>query len=100
MTEAVNNGAVFTECSFRRAQFNVSVHRDAAVTNCIFSNCSFFDTQFIDCKLIGSTFDRSSYDLMKVASGNWSFVGLSGAIISHEQALMIATTLGLDVRPD
>lgn len=108
----------------------MSVHRDAAFTNCTFSHCSFFDTQFIDCKLIGSAFDRSTYDLRKVAGGNWSFVALpgawlgranftdcdlrgsdlsaldlqesvvTGAIISYEQALMIATTLGLDVRPD
>ena len=30
MTEVENAGAVFTECTFRRVRFNVSVHTDAA----------------------------------------------------------------------
>ena len=36
LTEVENTGAVFTECTFRRARFNVSVHTDAAFVNCTF----------------------------------------------------------------
>ena len=79
LTEVTNDGATFSECTFRRVQFNVSMHRDAAFINCIFSNCSFFDTQFTECKFVGSMFERCTYDLMKVTGGNWSFVGLPGA---------------------
>jgi fluoroquinolone resistance protein len=70
LTEVVNTGAVFTECSFRRTRFNASVHTDAAFTNCTFSACKLFDTSFVECKLLGSTFDRCSFDLMKVVGGN------------------------------
>lgn len=79
LTEAQNNGAVFTECTFRRCKFNVSVHKEAAFVNCTFKSCSFFDTKFIDCKFVGSMFDRCTYDLMEVSGGNWSHVGLPGA---------------------
>ncbi len=79
LTEVQNRGAVFSECTFRRAQFNCSVHTDAAFLNCTFIACSFFDARFTDCKLIGSMFDRCSYDLIQVAGGNWSHVGLPGA---------------------
>jgi fluoroquinolone resistance protein len=79
LTESVNNGAVFEECTFRRVLFNVSVHTDAAFVNCTFNQCSFFETLFKDCKLVGSMFDRCTYDLLKVDGGNWSFAGLPGA---------------------
>ena len=79
LTEAQNRGATFTECVFRRAQFNVSVHVDAAFVNCTFVNCSFFDARFTDCKFVGSMFDRCTYDVMQVAGGNWSHVGMPGA---------------------
>ena len=79
LTEVVNTGAVFTDCTFQRARFNVSKHQDAAFINCTFTACSFFDTTFTECKLVGSKFDRCTYDLMRVVGGNWSFVGLSGA---------------------
>lgn len=79
MTEVTNNGAVFTECTFRGARFNASVHSDAAFVNCTFGGCTFFDARFNQCKFVGSMFDRCTYDVMKVVGGNWSFVGLPGA---------------------
>ena len=79
LTEVQNTGAVFTECTFRRARFNVSVHTDAAFVNCTFRSCTFFDVRLTECKLVGSTFDRCTFELTRVAGGNWSFVGLSGA---------------------
>lgn len=79
LTEARNNGAVFTDCTFRRCKFNVSVHKDAAFVNCTFKSCTFFDTKFIECKFVGSMFDRCTYDLMEISGGNWSHVGLPGA---------------------
>jgi fluoroquinolone resistance protein len=79
LTEVENNGAVFTECTFRRARFNVSAHVGAAFVNCTFANCNFYDASFTDCKLVGSVFDRCTFDVMKVSGGNWSFVGLPGA---------------------
>lgn len=42
-------------------------------------NCNFFDAAFSDCKMVGSMFDRCSFDLTKVQRGNWSHVGLPGA---------------------
>lgn len=79
LTEVRDTGAVFTECTFRRVRFDVSVHTDAAFLNCTFRGCSFFDTRFAECKLVGSTFDRCTFDLTRVDGGNWSFVGLAGA---------------------
>lgn len=79
LTEAKLQGMTFNECVFRRAQFNCSVHRDGAFVNCTFTNCSFFETSFTECKLLGSTFDRCTFDLMRVTGGNWSHAGLAGA---------------------
>jgi uncharacterized protein YjbI with pentapeptide repeats len=79
MTEVEDDGASFTECTFRRARFNVSRHSDAAFVNCTFSACTFFDSSFNECKLVGSMFDRCTFDMMKVEGGNWSYVGLPGA---------------------
>jgi uncharacterized protein YjbI with pentapeptide repeats len=79
MTEVENAGAVFTECTFRRARFNVSAHADAAFLNCTFVNCDFFDARFTECKLVGSVFDRCTYDMLRVVGGNWSHVALPGA---------------------
>jgi fluoroquinolone resistance protein len=79
LTEVENDGAVFEECTFRRARFNASAHTDAAFLNCTFRNCNFFDARFTQCKLVGSMFDRCTFDIMKVVGGNWSLVGLPGA---------------------
>lgn len=79
LTEAENDGAVFTECTFRRAKFNASVHRNAAFVNCTFQNCNFYDARFTGCKLMGSLFDRCTFDNLVVEDGNWSFVGMPGA---------------------
>jgi fluoroquinolone resistance protein len=83
LTEARCRGMTFTECTFRRARFNCSSHADAAFVNCTFVNCNFFDARFADCKLVGSMFDRCTYDLMQVSGGNWSHVGLPGADLSR-----------------
>ena len=79
LTEVVNTGATFSECTFRRARFNASVHTDAAFMNCTFTNCNFFDAQFHQCKLVGSMFDRCTFEITKVVGGNWSLVGLPAA---------------------
>lgn len=34
MSEARNTGSIFTDCTFRNARFNESVHADAAFVNC------------------------------------------------------------------
>ncbi len=79
LTEASLSGMVFSECTFRRVQFNCSTHQDGAFVNCTFANCSFFETSLVGCKLMGSAFDRCTFDLMRVTGGNWSHVGLPGA---------------------
>ena len=83
LTEVTDDGAVFTECTFRRTKFNVSVHTSAAFVNCTFVNCDFFDARFTDCKLVGSMFERCTFDMLQVAGGNWSHVGLPGADLRH-----------------
>lgn len=67
MTEASNQGAVFTECSFRGVKFNASTHAHSAFLNCTFTRCTFFDATFTGCKLIGGMFDGGSSDLLKDA---------------------------------
>lgn len=79
LTEAENRGGVFEECTFRRGRFNASAHSGAAFVNCTFTGCSFYDASFTDCKLVGSMFDRCTYEIMRVEGGNWSFVGMPGA---------------------
>lgn len=79
LTETTGRGASFTECTFRRARFNASAHDGAAFVNCTFASCTFFDTRFTDCKLVGSMFDKCTFELLRVVGGNWSMVGLPGA---------------------
>lgn len=79
LTEAENRGAVFNECTFRRARFNASIHHSAAFVNCTFVSCNFFDSRFTECKLVGSMFDGCEFDQMHVVDGDWAFVGLPGA---------------------
>jgi uncharacterized protein YjbI with pentapeptide repeats len=79
MTEAVNRGAVFTECTFKGVRFNASSHQDAAFVNCTFTRSHLFDASFTNCKMVGTMFDGTSFDLMKADGGDWSFVGLPGA---------------------
>jgi fluoroquinolone resistance protein len=85
LTEVVNQGASFTECTFSNCRFNVSAHTDAAFVNCTFTNCSFFDATFTGCKMVGSMFDRCTFGLLKVRGGDWSFVGLPGADLSKSE---------------
>ncbi|MGH6808048.1 MAG: pentapeptide repeat-containing protein [Ensifer adhaerens] len=79
MTEATSAGAVFKECTFRRAKFNCSRHEGSAFINCTFVGCNFYDVIFNDCKFVGSMFDGCKFDATRVKGGNWSFVGLPGA---------------------
>ncbi|MEU0466018.1 pentapeptide repeat-containing protein [Amycolatopsis sp. NPDC006131] len=79
LSEAVTEGAVFTECTFRDSRFNASRHTGAAFLNCTFTGCSFFDATFTDCKTTGSMFDRCTFDLLTAEGGDWSFTGLPGA---------------------
>ncbi|SDY25940.1 Uncharacterized protein YjbI, contains pentapeptide repeats [Modestobacter sp. DSM 44400] len=83
LTEVVDTGAVFDECTFRDCRFNLSTHTDAAFLNCTFTGCSFFDATFVDCKVAGSMFDRCTFGLFTVRGGDWSFVGLPGADLSR-----------------
>ncbi|MFI6388993.1 pentapeptide repeat-containing protein [Nonomuraea sp. NPDC050547] len=79
MTEMINRGSAFEECTFSQVRFNVSEHDDSSFVNCTFRRCSFFDATFRACKFTGSMFDGCSYGLLKVEGGDWSFVGLPGA---------------------
>ena len=76
LSEVVNEGATFTECTFHDARFNASRHVDAAFVGCTFTGCSFFDARFTGCKMVGSTFERCAFDLLAVEGGNWSHVSL------------------------
>jgi uncharacterized protein YjbI with pentapeptide repeats len=75
LTEVVDEGSVFSECTFSGSAFYVSTHTDAAFVNCTFVNCAFFDATFTRCKLVASMFDRCTFNLTKVVGGDWSFVG-------------------------
>jgi uncharacterized protein YjbI with pentapeptide repeats len=74
-------GASFDECSFRNVKFNAAVFEGAAFTNCAFTNCNFFTATITDCKMVGSMFDRCTFDRLSVVGGDWSFVGLPGAAL-------------------
>lgn len=92
LTEAVTNGATFTECTFRGVRFNVSEHTATAFVNCTFTRCNFFEASFKGCKTVGSMFDGCSFDLLSVDGGDWSFTGFPGA------ALQGARFLGVRMR--
>jgi uncharacterized protein YjbI with pentapeptide repeats len=92
MTEVVDEGSTFTDCTFRLVLFNASVHTSAAFTNCTFSRCTFFDTRFVSCKLVGSTFTNCTFGPLTVEGGDWSYVGLAGA------DLRAATVRGVRLR--
>jgi uncharacterized protein YjbI with pentapeptide repeats len=84
MTESTSSvGAVFDECTFRSVRFNAAAFEGAAFTNCTFENCNFFGATFTDCKVVGSMFDRCQLDQLSVVGGDWSFVGLPGAVLKN-----------------
>lgn len=83
LTEAQSEGAVFDACTFRRARFNASSHQASAFVNCTFLSCKFFDSRFTQCKFVGSMFDGCEFDQMQVSGGDWSFVGLPGAVLDR-----------------
>lgn len=85
-------GVEFSGCTFRDARFNCSQQVDAAYLNCVFVNCTFFDATFTNCKMVGSVFERCTFDIMTVEGGDWSFVGLQRADLSS------ATLTGLRMR--
>ena len=97
LSETTDDGAVFTECTFRDCRFNLSRHTEAAFLNCTFTGCSFFQAEFTDCKVTGSTFERCTFDLMAVVRGDWSFVGLPGADLRRASLHRDAAARG---RPD
>jgi len=79
LSELEDKGAWFNDCTFRGIRFNTSTHIDAAFTNCTFTGCNFFDVKLTRCKLVGSMFDRCTFDLLEVEGGDWSLVGMPGA---------------------
>ncbi|WP_188193324.1 pentapeptide repeat-containing protein [Nonomuraea sp. SYSU D8015] len=79
MTELIDRGSTFEECTFGNVRFNVSEHDDAQFLNCLFIRCSLFDATFRGCKLTGSVFDGCTYGLLKVEGGDWSYVAMAGA---------------------
>jgi uncharacterized protein YjbI with pentapeptide repeats len=78
-TEVANRGAVFDSCVFAGVRFNASRHTGAVFTDCVFRRCTFFDTCFTDCRMLGSVFRQSTFTLLEVVRGDWSFTGLPGA---------------------
>ncbi len=72
-------GVEFSECTFRDARFNCSQQTDVAYLNCTFVNCTFFDATFTRCKMVGSHFERCTFDIMTVDGGDWSFTHLARA---------------------
>ena len=72
MTEVVDVGSVFEDCTFRGVRFNVSTHTNAAFLRCTFSGCSFFDATFTGCKLLGSRFENCTWSQLTIAGGDWS----------------------------
>lgn len=120
MTEVSNRGGIFTECTFRRARFNVSLHEDAAFVNCTFEGCAFFGTRMRDADLAGAHCHGSSLRNVDL-SGAWlhnidftecdlrgsdlsaldpESAKLHGAIITLEQTVTVSQVLGLDVRAE
>lgn len=91
LSEAQSRGAVFNECTFRRARFNGSTHQSSAYINCTFISCNFFDSKFIDSKFVGSMFNDCQFHHMRVADSDWAFVGLPGADL--EKASFLRTRL-------
>lgn len=118
LTEAVIGQCTFTDCTFGDVRFNAARLADSALLGCTFAGCNFFDAEFTGCKLSGSRFERCALRPLRVLGGDWSFVVLPGAdlrgsdlsavdplaveltdaVITPEQAVVIAQTLGLSVR--
>ncbi|MEV6305745.1 pentapeptide repeat-containing protein [Actinoplanes sp. NPDC051861] len=82
LCETEVRGVEFSGCTFRDARFNCSQQDDVAFLNCTFVNCTFFDATFTDCKMVGSGFERCTFDIMTVEGGDWSFVVLHRADLS------------------
>jgi fluoroquinolone resistance protein len=79
LVEEEMEGLEFDKCEFRSVRFNCSVQTDVAYLNCTFVNCSFFDATLTRCKMLGSTFERCTFDITEVDGGDWSFVKLARA---------------------
>ncbi|MBG0567983.1 pentapeptide repeat-containing protein [Actinoplanes aureus] len=85
-------GVEFSGCTFRDARLNCSRQIDVAFLNCTFVNCTFFDATFTNCKMVGSGFERCTFDIMTVEGGDWSFTSLPRADLSS------ATLTGVRMR--
>ena len=71
VTKADWEGQDISGRSHTRVSFVDLDMTEATNHGAVFTECT--------CKLVGSTFDRCTFELMKVDGGNWSHVGLIGA---------------------
>ncbi|WP_254711795.1 pentapeptide repeat-containing protein, partial [Streptomyces sp. TRM64462] len=78
-TEGASEGALFDGCTFSGVRFNASRHSGTAFTNCTFRKCVLFDARFEGCKVVGSRFVESTFGLLVVGGGDWSYAGLARA---------------------
>lgn len=124
MTETTNVGAVFDRCTFRDVLFNASTHTDAAFINCSFTGSNFFDATFEgvrmrEADLTGARLDGATVRGVDLSGASLHGAKLSGCdlrgsdlssvdpltvelrrtIIDVDQAVILTTALGLDVRP-
>ncbi len=95
MTEAHSVGAVFDSCTFgimrmREADLTGARFEGATLRRVDLSGAWLHHAQMSDCDLRGS--DISAVDPMNVE--------LNGALIDVDQAVVVATALGIDVRPE
>jgi uncharacterized protein YjbI with pentapeptide repeats len=76
------SGQRLVEARFEGVAFVDADLSEVVTENAVFEECTCFDGELTGCKLVGSTFERCSFDVMRVEGGDWSFVSLAGADLS------------------
>jgi fluoroquinolone resistance protein len=66
----------FDECDFTGADLSSTKHLRSSFLNCNLSGANLFGSQFDNCIMVGSIFDNSRLDALRITRGNWSYVRL------------------------
>jgi fluoroquinolone resistance protein len=76
MESLITRRCSFSECNFKAAHMNASLHESSAFTNCQFEYANFFSILFRECKMIGSSFVNVNMLGATINGGDWSYTNL------------------------
>ena len=79
LTEATDDGAVFTDCTFRDCRFNLVAAHRRRLPELHVHRLLVLPGRVHRLQVRRQPFERCTFDLLAVGGGDWSFVVLPGA---------------------